>query len=61
MVAVRDESLFILIGAVMLLCIVEGQKEDCLLVQELRQKTFNVLIFFSIRAEGALNCFSVPL
>ena len=26
------------------LCIVEGQKEDCFLVQELRLKTFNVLI-----------------
>ena len=28
------------------LCTVEGQKEDCLLVQELRLKTFNVLICF---------------
>ena len=36
----------------MLLCMVEWQKEDCLLVQELRQKTFNMLIFFNIRAEG---------
>ena len=30
----------------MLLCIVEGQKEDCLIVQDLRLKTFNVLFFF---------------
>ena len=30
----------------MFLCIVEGQKEDCLFVQELRLKTFNVLFCF---------------
>ena len=42
-----------------MLCMVEGQKEDCL-VQELRLKTLNVLICCNIRTEGALNCFLRP-
>ena len=36
-----------------------SKRVDCLLVQELRLKTVNVLICLSIRAEGALNCFGV--
>ena len=44
----------------MLLCIAEGQKEDCLLVQESRLKTFNVLICFERSCWKRVEMFYSP-